>query len=83
MLRRDAKKLGRVAEIFAAERMIKENRKAFEFGNEVGLMAATKKGKRGEREKEELGLGEDEDEEAPAGGGGGKKRGRKKRKVEG
>jgi len=72
VLRRDAKKLGRVAEIFAAERMLKENRKAFDLGNEAGLMAMSKKGK---KDKEELGL-EDEDED------GGKKRGRKKRKIE-
>ncbi|GAB7342150.1 hypothetical protein MBLNU457_g0412t1 [Dothideomycetes sp. NU457] len=70
VLRRDAKKLGRVAEIFAAERMLKESRKAFEF-QEAGLIAATKKGKKGLLEE-----GEDDEE------GEGRKRGRKKRKVE-
>jgi len=73
VLRRDPKKLGRVAEIFAAERMLKESRKAFQFDNQEALVGGA--GKRG---LGELGVeGEDE-----GGEGQPKKRGRKKKRVE-
>ncbi|THY67714.1 hypothetical protein D6C97_00668 [Aureobasidium pullulans] len=67
VLRRDAKKLGRVTEIFFAEKILKDNRKAFDIGTGEGLV----QGKKGA--VKELGV-EEEGEE------GGRKR--KKRKTE-
>jgi transcription initiation factor TFIID subunit 13 len=67
VLRRDAKKLGRVTEIFFAEKILKDNRKAFDIGTGEGLVA----GKKGA--VKELGV-EEEGEE------GGRKK--KKRKTE-
>ena len=67
VLRRDAKKLGRVTEIFFAEKILKDNRKAFDIGTGEGLV----QGKKGA--VKELGV-EEEGEE------GGRKK--KKRKTE-
>ncbi|KAG8624454.1 hypothetical protein KVT40_007521 [Elsinoe batatas] len=66
VLRRDGKKLGRVAEIFAKQRELTESRRAFQF-DEMGAQG----GKRGLGELVE---GEEE--------GGKKRRGRKKKRVE-
>ncbi|TKX25403.1 transcription initiation factor TFIID subunit 13 [Elsinoe australis] len=68
VLRRDGKKLGRVAEIFAKQRELTESRRAFQF-DEMGATG----GKRGLGEL----AGEEDGEEE-----GKKKRGRKKKRVE-
>ncbi|GAB7348293.1 hypothetical protein MBLNU459_g6273t1 [Dothideomycetes sp. NU459] len=77
VLRRDARKLGRVTEIFFAEKIIRENRKAFNFGEDAGVTAIAKKGKGGVGAggalAEIAGEGEDGDE-------GGRKK--KKRKID-
>ncbi|KAF2150599.1 hypothetical protein K461DRAFT_295863 [Myriangium duriaei CBS 260.36] len=69
VLRRDKKKLGRVAEVFAKERELKNARRAFAF-DDLGNAA----GKRGLNELGGLGEGEE--------GDGPKKRGRKKKRVD-
>lgn len=67
VLRRDAKKLGRVTEIFFAEKILKDNRKAFDIGTGEGLV----QGKKGLKE---VGI---EEEDGAEGG-----RKKKKRKTE-
>jgi len=75
VLRRDAKKLGRVTEIFFAEKILKDSRKAFELTTgQDALVAGTKRGKGGAAMAEIGAVAEGEEDE------GGRKR--KKRKVE-
>ena len=62
-MRRDAKKLGRVTEIFFAEKILKDSRKAFDMGD--GLV-----GQAGKKGLKEIGV-EDEEE-------GGRKRKKRK-----
>lgn len=71
VLRHDAKKLGRVTEIFFAEKIIRENRKVFALDGDPAAMA--KKGKGGAGALAEIGVDEE-------GEGGGPKK--KRRKVE-
>jgi len=75
VLRRDSNKLGRVAEIFFVEKILKESRKAFTFENPEAL---ARKGKNGDVLGGLAGVVGEED--LDGGGGGGRKR--KKRKVE-
>lgn len=69
VLRRDAKKLGRVTEIFFAEKIIRENRKAFQLDGDPAAMAKKGKG----AALAEMGVEEDGDAEGPK---------KKRRKVE-
>ena len=70
MLRRDAKKLGRVQEIFLADKILKESRKAFDLDGGDGISGGVA-GLTGAAGVEKDGVE-----------GEGKKRGRKRKKVE-
>lgn len=78
MLRRDARKLGKVAESAFAEKLLKESRTVFDAGDE-GMIKKGRANKAAAAVAGIAGLAEDEEE---VGDGEGEGRKRKKRKVE-